>query len=241
MPYFLSTVLECSICAGPMHATKRTGRRAQPRHYYVCTTHRVRGDRLCTNWASAPMERLDTAVVDAFTKKVFTDDLVDDIIERVTELREAKRAARTSERPRLDSELRRVEAELGRYAEAIASSGPLPSILEAIRCRERRREEIQEQLRRTENAGGHQKGPQELRRAIEKRIADWRGLFHRHLEQARETVLRPLLGGRRLVLTPTITADGRLYAFEQKLSYGALIAGLIGAGDARVMTVVPPG
>ena len=139
---------------------------------------------MCTNWASAPMERLDTAVVDAFTKKVFTDDLVEDIIERVTELREAKRAARTSERPRLDSE---------------------------------------------------------LRRAIEKRIADWRGLFHRHPEQAREAVLRPLLGGRRLVLTPTITADGRLYAFEQKLSYGALIAGLIGAGDARVMTVVPPG
>ena len=49
-------------------------------------------------------------------------------------------------------------------------------------------------------------------------------------------MLRPLLAGR-VVLTPR---DGRLYEFEGKLSFGALVAGLIGPNDASVLTVVPP-
>src|SRR2546427_11843650 len=109
MPYFLSTLLECSVCSGPMHATKRTGRRAQPRHYYVCTTHRVRGDRLCTNKASAPMERLDAALVAELATKILTPDLVDDVVARAVELRQAARAGRATgeqlqaERRRLDT------------------------------------------------------------------------------------------------------------------------------------------
>jgi hypothetical protein len=71
-----------------MHATKRTGRRGQPRHYYVCTTHRVRGDQLCTNAASAHMAALDTAWIDALRAEVFTADLVDDVIDRAVQLRQ---------------------------------------------------------------------------------------------------------------------------------------------------------
>src|SRR5438128_2306290 len=77
-PYLLSALVECGVCHGPMHATKRTGRRAQPRHYYVCTTHRTRGDRFCTNRLSAPMQVLDASVVDALRRDVLSEDLVVD-------------------------------------------------------------------------------------------------------------------------------------------------------------------
>ena len=53
-------------------------------------------------------------------------------------------------------------------------------------------------------------------------------------------MLRPLLASR-VVLTPSVTAEGRFYEFTAPLSFGALVTGLIGAGDARAMTVVPPG
>src|SRR5215470_1665327 len=76
-PYLLSTLLECAVCGGPVWATKRTGSRAQPRYYYVCTTHRTRGDRLCGNALAAPMERLDAAVLAAMARQVLTPDLVD--------------------------------------------------------------------------------------------------------------------------------------------------------------------
>ena len=52
-------------------------------------------------------------------------------------------------------------------------------------------------------------------------------------------MLRPLLAGR-IVLTPSVTAEGRFYAFSGPVSYGGLVAGLIGTG-AGVITVVPPG
>ena len=83
--------------------------------------------------------------------------------------------------------------------------------------------------------------PDELRRKLLKRLDDWRAILERHPEQARETVIRPLMGGRRVVLVPEVTAEGRFYAFEAKLSFGAVVTGLIGTGDGRVITVVPPG
>jgi hypothetical protein len=42
-------------------------------------------------------------------------------------------------------------------------------------------------------------------------------------------------------MTPLVTNEGRFYEFEWKLSFGALVTGLIGAGDGRAITVVPPG
>jgi site-specific DNA recombinase len=239
MPYLLSTLLECSLCGGPMHATKRTGRRAQPRHYYVCTTHRVRGDELCRNAASAPMEAMDGAWVAALREEVLTVDLVDDVVQRAVQLRQEAQRGRPG-RSELESERRRLEAELRRYAEAIAASGPLPSLLEALRTRERRRAELEAQLRRPSGATGHQRTPEELRATLLAKLAAWRVLLERHPDRARETVLRPLLA-RRVVMTPTVTAEGRFYAFEGKLSWGAVVTGLIGTGDGRAITVVPPG
>jgi hypothetical protein len=52
--------------------------------------------------------------------------------------------------------------------------------------------------------------------------------------------MRPLLSGR-VPMTPEVTAQGRFYTFEGKLPFGALVTGLIGPGDGRAMTVVPPG
>jgi hypothetical protein len=55
-----------------------------------------------------------------------------------------------------------------------------------------------------------------------------------------ETVLGPALKSK-IVLTPRVTPSGRFYEFAGELSYGALVTGLIGTGDGRVLTVVPPG
>jgi site-specific DNA recombinase len=237
-PYLLSTLLACGTCGGPMHATKRTGQRAQPRYYYVCTTHRVRGDHLCANALSAPMERLDAAWVDGLARTILTPDLVDDVVQRAIELRAAAREERAAQRP--EEELRRLEGELSRYAEAIATSGPLPSLLKALQTRERRRLQLEEQLRRPRDGGSEGWRPDDLRRRLLKRLDDWRALLDRQRELARETVIRPLLSGR-IVLEPRVTPEGRFYDFEGKLSFGAVVAGLIGAGDGRVMTVVAPG
>ena len=47
----------------------------------------------------------------------------------------------------LRTELVRIEAELARYAEAIADAGPLDTILQAIKVREARRDAIRQELK----------------------------------------------------------------------------------------------
>ena len=42
--YLLSGFVVCGTCGGAMHATKRTSLRGAPQLYYVCRTHRVRGE-----------------------------------------------------------------------------------------------------------------------------------------------------------------------------------------------------
>jgi len=56
-------------------------------------------------------------------------------------------------------ERRRLDAELRRYAEAIAIGGPLPSLLEAISTRGRRRAELDEQLQRAGAPAGARAAP----------------------------------------------------------------------------------
>jgi hypothetical protein len=64
------------------------------------------------------------------------------VVSRAVAVQARARQGAAARRPELEAELRRVEAELRRYAEAIAASGPLPAILEALRTRERRREDL---------------------------------------------------------------------------------------------------
>src|ERR1051325_1455525 len=238
MPYLLSTLLTCTTCGGTMHATKRTGRRARPRVYYVCTTHRVRGDHYCVNKLSAPMEDLDAAIREQLVAEILTPDFVDDVV-RETLARAARRAS-TASRPRLEAELERVQKELKHYAVAIAKKGPLSSLLEEVGTRERRREALRAELTTLDRRRVPERPADDLKAAAQRRLDEWRQMLERHPEKARQTVLQPLLGGK-ISMTPKVTTAGRFYEFAAPVSYGGLVTGLIGAGDGRVITVVPPG
>lgn len=47
-----------------------------------------------------------------------------------------------------------------------------------------------------------------LRTVLTERLTEWRALLERHPEQARQTVLKPLLGTERFVMTPDGGAPG---------------------------------
>jgi hypothetical protein len=134
------------------------------------------------------MQDLDSAISDGLTEKILTPDLVDDVVARAMELRQEARAHRPSAE-QLQAERRRLDAELRRYAEAIAVSGPLASLLEAISTRERRRVELDEQMQRASRRPAPERGPDELRAALLARLDEWQALLSRHPERARETVL----------------------------------------------------
>jgi len=126
---------------------------------------------------------------------------------------------------------------MNRYAEAIAASGPLPSNVDALRTRERRRVEPLAQLHHGDNGASRPEctTARDLRRRAMQRLHAWNALLERNPIQARQTVIRPLLEGR-IILTPHRGPAGRFYELPHLCPTGALVSGLV-----AVVGLVPPG
>jgi site-specific DNA recombinase len=234
--YLLSGFVVCGTCGGAMHATKRTSLRGAPQLYYVCRTHRVRGDLLCANAMSAPMAPLDTDVLATFERDVLTADVIDAVVRRAVELERGRPDECAAQRETLRSRLRQVETELGRFTDAIRQFGPSATLGEELRALERRRGEIQAQLE-------HQDGLAKAATAWDAPalagefaalLGEWQALLRGEPVQARQ-ILRKLITGR-LRMVPEIRSEGRFYRWTGQASYGRLLAGLIG-----VQGMVPPG
>jgi site-specific DNA recombinase len=233
--YLLSGLLLCGACGWGLHATHRTSQRGTPQRYYICTAHRTRGTTVCSNRWSAPMAALHASVIEHVRRDVLSDDLVRDVARRALELRAARTISAGDERQALLRELERVQTELRRYAEAVGAGDALPALLDAMRARERRRQELEAKLSAlTGNGRQTPVAAAQVYRDIAARLTDWHGLLDRHPERSRE-ILRSVLVGR-LVVTPTTRADGTWLEYRGEASYSKVLAGLIGVNG-----LVPPG
>jgi hypothetical protein len=102
---------------------------------------------VCSNTLTVPQERADLAVPRAIERDVLDPDVVETgLALALQELTQAGRGT-AARRDELRAELIRIEAELGRYAEAIADTGPLETIVQAIKIREHRRDSIRAEMK----------------------------------------------------------------------------------------------
>jgi site-specific DNA recombinase len=229
--HLLSGFVVCGACGGSMHAIRRTSRRGAARVYYVCNGWRVNGT--CGNSWSLHLEDLDALVLAALHEDVLTPDLVDDVVNRAVELSTEQSASLSGRREALEGDLRRVEAELARLAEAVAGGDSLPTLMDAMRARERRRADLRAQLEHVDGLAraGAPVVTASLRASLEARLTSWSDLLVGNPLEARP-ILRKLLDGR-LTATPKNRRGGRWYEITGQAVYGPLLAGVVG--------LVPPG
>lgn len=132
--------------------------------------------------------------------------------------------ALAARRVALTAELATVQSELGRYAEAIASAGPVPALLTAIHTREQRREALERELAGLE-------GLARLSDVDEARLVEdleahlrmhWRGLLTKHVSVTRQ-LLRKLLTERVQIARHGAEA----YVFSGKATVGRLLSGAL--------------
>jgi DNA invertase Pin-like site-specific DNA recombinase len=234
--YLLSGFVVCGTCGGAMHATKRTSLRGAPQLYYVCRTHRVRGDLICRNSLSAPMGELDTDVLTTFERDVLSADVIDAVVRRAIELERVHPDELAAQQETLRGRLRQIDTEIGRFTDAIRQFGPLATIGDELRALERRRGEVQAQLEHLDGlataAGAWD--AHGLAGEFTDLLTEWQALLAGDPVQARQ-ILRKLITGR-LTMVPEIRPDGRFYRWTGQASYGRLLAGIIG-----VQAMVPPG
>jgi site-specific DNA recombinase len=220
--YLLTGLVRCGLCGGALtvrtrsHGTRRLA-------LYGCLTHHTKGPRICANRTLVRQQDAEHAILETVAHDLLRPDVLDAAIGRVVDSLDPEATDR--ETTGLETERTRIDAELRRLADAIASAGSdVPSVMTAIREREGERVRVQGRL--AELAAMRQVAHMDrtrLDRDLRDRLTDWQGLIQQQPQQARQG-LRKLLEGR-LAFTPT--ADGTAVEFSGQGRLDPILAGVV--------------
>jgi len=219
--YLLSGFARCATCGGGLvtHSRRHGGARA---FFYGCSSFWKRGAKVCPNSLVARVELVDAEVLATIQDDVCRPAVITEAIRLALE--ELAPARQDQTRERQATELAGVREECERLAEAIGRGGPLEALVARLADRQARCAAIERELLqraaeapRIDLAG--------LETAIRAKLADWRGLLQRNVQEAR-AVLRDLLVGP-LRFTPITDTRRRGYAFSGMIALDRLLAGVV--------------
>ena len=218
--YLLPGFARCGVCGGGFGVVSRShgGRRA---YFYACVASWKRGRSVCANSEIIAMDRADDAVLQALGGDVLRPAVVSAVLEGVLEA--IKPAARAGAIDRHREELATIEREIGRLTAAIAAGGELTPLLDALKARQSRQNELQ----RTIGSAKREQAPRVNRAAVEShvraRVTRWRELLTRQVADGRQ-LLREVLNGPIRFLP--VEGQRRTYRFDGQAELGRLFAGL---------------
>jgi hypothetical protein len=144
-----------------------------------------------------------------------------------------------SDRKALVQAAERLDSEIANLIAGIAAGGHLTALVQALAAKEQEREQVR---RRIVSADATDKKvsttPTALRRELETRMQDWRGVLRRQPVHARQILKKLLVGPLKF------TPKGDHYEFEGEASFSKFLAGFPIAFSVASLTgfepVLPP-
>ena len=227
--HLLGGLCACGVCSGTMFA-----KGAAP-SVFACTARHKKST--CSNRKTLPEPLADQAVLDVLERDILNRQVIERAIRQTVGRLAVKPADPEPQRKTLDADVRRLEQEVTRLTDAIASGEPIPA--GALKDRTRRLGDLKA---RAEHLNGLTLAAPNLDSAkvkaeLARRLADWRGMLRREPALARQ-ILRKLVNGR---ITWTPRPEG--YHFKATATYGRLLEGIIGQqrgdGPLRVPHLLP--
>lgn len=220
-PYLLSGFSRCGVCGGGMaaHSRKHGGKRV---FLYGCTSHWKRGATVCSNNFVVRMDTLDAEVLATLKDDVCRPAVIEEAIRLA--LDELSPSRQRQSREQRVAELAALRQECDRLAEAIARGGPMEALLARLGDSQTRCATIEQELRQ-QSAEARQIDLTGLQGRMRRKLADWRGLLQRNVQDGRD-VLRALLVGP-LKFTPINEERRRGYAFSGTVALDRLLVGVV--------------
>ena len=221
--YLLAGLTKCSKCGASMEARSRKhGRRRVV--FYGCSAYHRKGKTVCANTLTVRADVLEDAVLRAVEEVVLDASVVQAAIDKAANSLVGD--CGKQKQVELGKEINRIDAELQRLATAVAEGGESSTLMAEIHKRETRRDELHQRMKvfSLQEFKALRSKPR-VRRDLERRIQDWRGLLRRRATQGQQ-ILRKLIDGR-LLLTPHADETHAYYEFEGTGTITGLLAGII--------------
>jgi hypothetical protein len=196
-----------------------------------CVANHKRGEHVCGNALKLPIERVDGAVLGEIGGKVLRPAVVMAIVDGVLE---AMRPG-AGDDERLRDELCRIEREIARLADAIAAGGPLSSLVERLKAREQRRDELTRTIAARDGLTVRRFDRKTIEQQARAHCDRWRELLSAGDVQEGRALLREVLEG-----PIRFTPDARTCRFDGLLSFHKVLAGIVPCSLATDL-VGPPG
>ena len=221
--HLLTGFIKCKTCGGAMLVGRRTYK-PHVQSYYTCSYHVKRGSAVCPNGVCAPVEALDSALLDGIETTVLSPDGLSYLLDKAAD---AVRRSLAENPERLDSLRRRradYDQKIRRLVNAIteAEGRPPRSLVEEIELREEARGRVDREIATAEERIrlGHLDVARVLRE-LEPVLAAWREELHGHPVQARQTLRKLVVGP--IVMEPLPEVHG--YRWRGELNGGAVLEG----------------
>jgi Recombinase zinc beta ribbon domain len=225
--YLLTGLSACGVCGDSLGVKAR--RPGTGRLEYRCVYHATRGPAVCANRYTLPLPLADAEIVATLQRDVLTPARIERAITSALDRYATETATAATGLTSLTAQLARLEQECARLAHLLAGGEALPSLVEALRARERQRAAL---LAEQAHLQGLQRAavgldPGALRAEIQAWCTDWHGLLASEPAPARQLLRKVLVG--KLVWTPRVAAAGGLvYDYAGEAAYGRLLAGVVG-------------
>ena len=131
------------------------------------------------------MPASDTAVPTAIEADILRPEVITTTLRKaIAKLRPSAEAAQ-ARRTDLQKRLPGVTREPDRLTTAIVTTGPVPSVLDAVKDRERQRENLTGELAALDQAGKRIDWTK-TEHELQTKLKDWKGLLQRQVPQARQ-------------------------------------------------------
>jgi len=223
-PYLLTGFTECKTCKGSLFVRSRSHGKQRAFHY-ACTTHYNRGPEACAEPMLLPMALLDRAVLQILEQEVLHPAVVVRAIEKALQQLQHPAEDTDARRETVRKEVACVEAELAQLATAIATGGPLPTLLSAMQSREDRRTRLQAELATLEGLTAEPVNLKTIEHELHTYLGDWLSLAPQHPAQTRQ-ILRKLLPNRIRVWRE-VHGEEKRYHFEGEAAVGRFFKELV--------------
>jgi DNA invertase Pin-like site-specific DNA recombinase len=171
-PYLLSGFLKCGICGSKMVVV--SGRGQSGRSRYGCPLKHARG--ICENSLHIRQDRLESEVIEGLQREVLREDVARYALSEFRRQLEERLESTRSQLTVLREERDRLKGEIGNLATVIAAGRHSPALLAELEKRERRLDEISDELLATDGRGIDAR-LQEIEAFVLSRLRDIQGLL----------------------------------------------------------------